>query len=670
MLSEIMAPIWEYVNSNILEVLAILAAALGLFVAVLQLSQIRYKVAELKKVTSDLEFALEQAAKKGIRAQEGLTQNRSLRSLRAAGKKHIFISYSYQDIEFADRLAKNLDVALKKYGMSTWMDRSLIDGSPFTDEIEKALDSSVLVVALTSPNFLASNYVHGKELPEILKRYENGVVDLTWIPVETSAVEQTELVNVRSLISPKFPLETQSKSEQTKSFVSITNQISAYLESAGSQEKSLPHANRIDDTKQAIRLKTVKLKNISCMEDLLIDLTVESEFDSSKLPSLRSVIVGDNAMGKSTILRSISIALSDEVGASKLVSELEGSVIRKGENEASIELRFCSDDGETQSRCTTTITRKTDSEEQVRQTGKPPTNFMIVGYGTQRSRMGTKSYDKYEVSDAVCTLFDGSSTLQNPELAILRQPQWERDETIKLLSEILELNRSNIKLDESGITVSGTWGRERIETLSDGYRSTIQWVLDFIGWLSLYRNHDHKNDGISILILVDEIEQHLHPQWQRRIISNLREKLPGVQFLVTSHSPLIASSVTGISEDGWREKLLYLKRDESCKISIEQVPSLVGFSVQQALASPAFDYLIQADPSVEKVYREASRLASKGRKRSIEEEERYLRVKKIISEMADGDAVTLIEQHVSRDLVMKSQEKLAELERILFEYNS
>ena len=49
------------------------------------------------------------------------------------------------------------------------------------------------------------------------------------------------------------------------------------------------------------------------------------------------------------------------------------------------------------------------------------------------------------------------------------------------------------------------------------------------------------------IILIDEIDLHLHPQWQRRVLPALTQTFPNCQFIVTTHSPQVLSEVPGES---------------------------------------------------------------------------------------------------------------------------
>jgi predicted ATP-binding protein involved in virulence len=81
--------------------------------------------------------------------------------------------------------------------------------------------------------------------------------------------------------------------------------------------------------------------------------------------------------------------------------------------------------------------------------------------------------------------------------------------------------------------------------LSDGYRNMVALVAD-IAWRASVLNPHFGDDAAARsegVILIDEIDLHLHPRWQRRVLSDLRRTFPNLQFVTTTHSPQIISSV-------------------------------------------------------------------------------------------------------------------------------
>lgn len=83
----------------------------------------------------------------------------------------------------------------------------------------------------------------------------------------------------------------------------------------------------------------------------------------------------------------------------------------------------------------------------------------------------------------------------------------------------------------------------RIEQLSDGEKNMIAMVGDLARRLTLASGTNaHTLDGTGI-VLIDEVELHLHPAWQRYLLPRLLETFPGIQFLVTTHSPLVLAQL-------------------------------------------------------------------------------------------------------------------------------
>ncbi|MCX8505347.1 MAG: AAA family ATPase [Alphaproteobacteria bacterium] len=82
-----------------------------------------------------------------------------------------------------------------------------------------------------------------------------------------------------------------------------------------------------------------------------------------------------------------------------------------------------------------------------------------------------------------------------------------------------------------------------IKELSDGYRNMLLIIMDFARRLGLaYPGYDNPNEAPAIL-LIDEIELHLHPKWQQRVLPDLQRAFPNTQIFVTTHSPAILSTV-------------------------------------------------------------------------------------------------------------------------------
>ena len=82
-----------------------------------------------------------------------------------------------------------------------------------------------------------------------------------------------------------------------------------------------------------------------------------------------------------------------------------------------------------------------------------------------------------------------------------------------------------------------------LEQLSGGYRIVLAMVADLALRMALANPHLTDPLQSEAIVLIDEIELHLHPEWQQRILSDLRRTFPNAQFIVSTHSPQVLTTV-------------------------------------------------------------------------------------------------------------------------------
>lgn len=102
--------------------------------------------------------------------------------------------------------------------------------------------------------------------------------------------------------------------------------------------------------------------------------------------------------------------------------------------------------------------------------------------------------------------------------------------------------------------------------LSDGEQGLLALALDLVRRLAIANpfSDDPLKSGTAV-VLIDEVELHLHPKWQREVINRLRETFPACQFVVTTHSPLVLGEVSARS-------VRFLEFDEGGKV-VKTVPT-------------------------------------------------------------------------------------------------
>lgn len=416
-------------------------------------------------------------------------------------------------------------------------------------------------------------------------------------------------------------------------------------------------------------IERISIRNLKCFSQFELQL----DLSGKRLPW--TLILGDNATGKTALLRAIALGLCDESSASALMKESDEGYIRRGsasDAQIIIDLRR-KRGGRTRYSIKTTITRVKSSRgsyERLRQVTEPKDDFpwediFAAAYGAGRGTAGTGDISGYSLINAAYNLFNYAEGLQNPELTIWRLPGTRSREQIKhLLADLTGVQK--VDVTAKGIAVDGAWGRDMpLRDLADGYKSTILWVTDLLGWAIAFEKAYKKASEIEGIVLIDEIEQHLHPRWQEKIIDDLRRLFPHVQFIATSHSPLIASSVGQLVTDKDPDKLVYLELVNGKSVSFDELPSMRGWRVDQVLASRAFDYIVTTDTEMNELLRRASRLASKRGERSPSEELEYQDLKTRIASHLIPEGETAIEREIQAEFLQFMKKRIKSLRRKL-----
>lgn len=153
------------------------------------------------------------------------------------------------------------------------------------------------------------------------------------------------------------------------------------------------------------------------------------------------------------------------------------------------------------------------------------------------------------------SLYEVDAWLKNLNHKKLEQQAGET----KLLDLIIDILRDDLMPNE--ITVDkvdsdGLWLRDRNglrlawSEMSDGYRAALALLTDILRHLvktyGIEGLAERRNDRWVIVrpgvVMIDEIDAHLHPEWQQKIGFWLKSRFPNIQFLVTTHSPIICQA--------------------------------------------------------------------------------------------------------------------------------
>ena len=142
----------------------------------------------------------------------------------SAVRDQVFVSYSHKDKEWLEKLQANLKPYIRK-GMKLWDDTQIQPGAKWRDEINNALARAKVAVLLVSSDFLNSDFIDEKELPQLLVSAENEGVKVIWVPIRPSSFGATDIEQYQAVHPPAKPLSTLGDADQEIALVDIAKAI-------------------------------------------------------------------------------------------------------------------------------------------------------------------------------------------------------------------------------------------------------------------------------------------------------------------------------------------------------------------------------------------------------------------------------------------------------------
>lgn len=332
----------------------------------------------------------------------------------------------------------------------------------------------------------------------------------------------------------------------------------------------------------------ITLKNIRGFENLEFDLCR----GDAKYAGW-TVFTGDNGAGKSSLLKAIAVALTGRDVARSLQPSFHRWIREGAENqESKIELMIVpekgtdefSEKGQTAYKKfpATVILKSNEKDTSIESSGGPggkrslaqrglwsasSHGWFSCGYGpfrrvfgaspeATRLMVGPTTERFVTMFQEAASLFEVDQWLRNLSHKKL-EGKLAESEHLDLLLEILrdDLMPNQITIDR--VDSDGLWLKDRNglqlawSEMSDGYRAALALLADILRHLiNAYgidglakRDEDGKLRIVrSGVVMIDEIDAHLHPEWQREIGFWLKGHFPNIQFLVTTHSPIICQA--------------------------------------------------------------------------------------------------------------------------------
>ena len=338
-----------------------------------------------------------------------------------------------------------------------------------------------------------------------------------------------------------------------------------------------------------MKIESFSIQNYKCIKDLAVDCRgADGEIRQW------TVLLGENNTGKTNVLRALSYLVVSKFDFRVEFGE-EREVIGEGTTFAARGNETFFGKGKQYVKSILSNGDHWNSDSSI-ECAKGTVSYLdLFPYGVNRvparavlSERETFPYDTLFSSDArLLDLQEWLLQLDYSQKSGSEKSQKHLDKMHELLKSELfpeikgfKFGRYELENDQVSVRFETIDGDMRFDELGFGYQTTLTWLTDFCKRMfELYPDAENPLHEEAV-VLVDELDLHLHPKWQRDIVPTLSKVFPRVQFIVTTHSPHVLQSMAEVN-------LYVLRRDEtSGEITVERsdVTDFTGWTVEEILS--------------------------------------------------------------------------------------
>ena len=415
-------------------------------------------------------------------------------------------------------------------------------------------------------------------------------------------------------------------------------------------------------------LKSIHLNNVKCFSDIALSFEDENG-DIRK----RTLLLAENGLGKSTLLKAIALVTGGSDAIADLLGEpsdwiryeaqrceISAVLVEKEKEERKINLRIEPED----TRADVIVRNKESLAWLDEALNQRKGDYFVLGFGASR-HLNTVNTRRTKTSEFTNKRAQRVATLFNPNATTKPIDAWAMDldyigndtalETVrKVLSNLLpEIKFHSIDKQRGHLLFNTPDGIVPLHCLSDGYLAMAAWIGDLLFQVSeVSGDSQEKPLTAKGLLLIDEVDLHLHPKRQRQLLSLLDKWLPNFQLVATTHSPM-ASQQAGEGE------LHYLVRERR-KIHLYPFSGAPNtLLLHQLVMSPAFGLDTDESKSVENMKNRYRSLRDKA-DLSAKEQAELNKLTTVITELPLGGRASMILSEEHEQLLRKIEQELQE----------
>ena len=354
-------------------------------------------------------------------------------------------------------------------------------------------------------------------------------------------------------------------------------------------------------------MEQIHIKNYKALEDVSIELN----------PGV-NLLIGDNGSGKTSVLEGIAVALGgifvNVVGVTtKNIIKDDVHIKIKPLGDSSTSIEYCEPVStgctlyiaenqkfswnrvkEEVSAAHTRIDNKDVCAWMKKLTNHSDTNLPLISFQSAARAWRVKRGDfgtelKKKLDDRRCGYIgclDSSMDVKSIQQWCLKQEivasnkrsvrEYEMFKNIvasfmKEINELYEITTIYYSPQFNELVYKDDREEMPISKLSAGYQSLLWMIMDLAYRVCMLNPELKDRNQITGIVLIDEIDLHLHPKWQWKVIDALRETFKNVQFIIATHSPIVISSSK-------KANLILLDKEQ-----ITYLPDCYGYEVEDVL---------------------------------------------------------------------------------------
>lgn len=511
----------------------------------------------------------------------------------------VFLSHNSKDKPAVRELA----TALKTHGVRAWIDEEqLRPGRPWQEELESIIESTHAVAVLVGKDSLGP--WEDSEMYACLSEFVNRKLPV--IPVLLPGAPNI----------PKLPLFLRNLSWVDFRGGLADEGLSRLVWGiTGIKPKELAQQS-------AAYFLSVDLENVRCFgEKQKLDLS-----NGNGRAAQWTVVLGDNSTGKTTLLQILGIEklILDQDYIHIITPPILNKLRRLNCDTFTLNLTLSFGSALKDKKSANdivTLNYEHNKDDWISTASFHNEGIACFPYGANR-RLGKGSFSDNLTTATTSSLFNDHIALVNAEDWLLQadysaskspdknSPLKQRFILVKEILINLLPNVEDIRISILGVNQSPRAefktpdGWLRLDALSLGYQTMIAWMVDLAA--HMFQRYPNSPNPIAepAVVLIDEIDLHLHPKWQRTIMAYLSERFVNTQFIVTAHSPLIVQAAENAN-------IAVLKREGDQVVIHQQPQDVKGWRIDQLLTSDLFDLPSARSPQYEQLLEKRRKILSK-----------------------------------------------------------